>query len=92
MRQPPNSIPTESSGVSGDAPFQVDQSKWFAKEMVIKNSKVQTIDDLRAVTRLLEQGKIDTRSLVSGVMSYDEYDAAVEKLYRKEAIKILMEW
>ena len=73
-------------------PFEVDQSKWFQKEMVIKNSKVQTIDDLQAVVRLLEEGKIQTRSFISGIMSFEEYDKAVEKVYKKEAIKILLKW
>jgi len=73
-------------------PFEVDQSRWFQKEMVIKNSKVQTIDDLRAVVRLLEEGKIQTRSFISGIMSFEEYDKAVEKVYKKEAIKILLKW
>jgi 2-desacetyl-2-hydroxyethyl bacteriochlorophyllide A dehydrogenase len=73
-------------------PFLVDQSRWFQKEMVIKNSKVQTIDDLRAVARLLEEGKIQTKSFISGIMSFEEYDKAVEKVYKKEAIKILLKW
>ena len=73
-------------------PFEVDQSKWFYKEMVIKNSKVQSIDDLRAVVRLLEQGKIQTRSFITDVMTFAEYDKAVERVYNKEAIKILLTW
>lgn len=73
-------------------PFLVDQSKWFAKEMIIKNSKVQTIDDLRAVSHLLEEGKIQTKSFINGIMSFEDYDKAVEKVYRKEAIKILLKW
>jgi len=73
-------------------PFLVDQSKWFAKEMVIKNSKAQTIDNLRVVAKLLEKGKIDTKGFVSGIMSFEQYDQAVEKLYKQEAIKILMHW
>ena len=73
-------------------PFLVDQSKWFQKEMVIKNSKVQTIDDLRAVARLLEQGRIQTRPFVSAVMRFEEYDRAVEILYKKQAVKILLHW
>ncbi|MFH0964132.1 MAG: zinc-binding dehydrogenase [Planctomycetota bacterium] len=72
--------------------FLVDQSKWFRKEMVIKNSKVQTIDDLRAVVRLLEERKINTRPFISGVMSFNDYDKAVEKLYNKKAVKILLKW
>ena len=73
-------------------PFEVDQSKWFFKEMVIKNSKVQTIEDLRAVVKLLEQGKIQTRSYISDIMTFEEYDKAVEKVYNKEAVKILLKW
>ena len=73
-------------------PFEVDQSKWFMKEMVIKNSKVQTIENLRAVVRLLEEGRIRTRSFVSDVMSFEDYDKAVERLYEKRAVKILLEW
>ena len=73
-------------------PFEVDQSKWFHKEMVIKNSKVQTIDDLRAVVRLLEEGKIQTKPFITDIMLFEDYDKAVERLYRKEAIKILLKW
>ncbi len=73
-------------------PFQVDQSRWFQKELVIKNSKVQTIDNLRAVVRLLEEGRIDPGSFVGGIMSFEEYDKAVERVYKKEAVKILLKW
>ena len=73
-------------------PFEVDQSKWFRKEMVIRNSRVQTIEDLEAVVRLLERREIDTRPLISGVMPFAEYDRAVEKVYRKQALKILLQW
>ena len=73
-------------------PFEVDQSKWFQKELVIRNSKVQSIDDLRAVARLMEAGKIHTADMISGVMPYGQYAEAVEKVYRKEAIKILLTW
>ena len=73
-------------------PFTVDQSKWFQKELVIRNSKVQSIDDLRAVARLLEAGKIRTVDLIDGVMPFEQYGEAVEKIYNAEAIKILMTW
>ncbi len=72
--------------------FEVDQSKWFQKELVIKNSKVQTIEDLRAAVRLQEEGKLETERFLGGVMSFGEYDKAVEKVYKKEAIKILLAW
>ena len=73
-------------------PFEVDQSKWFQKELVIKNSKVQSIGDLRAVARLLEEGKIRTKDFIDGVMPFEQYAEAVEKIYKQEAIKILMTW
>ena len=72
--------------------FEVDQSKWFHKEMIIRNSKVQTIDDLKAVVSLLETMKISTKEYISGIMKFTEYEKAVEKIYKKEAIKILLEW
>ena len=72
--------------------FEVDQSRWFQKELVIKNSKVQTIDNLRAVVKLLEEGKINPGSFVGGIMPFAEYDKAVEKVYKKEAVKILLRW
>lgn len=72
--------------------FEVDESVWFRKEMVIKLSNTQTIDDLREVVRLLEEGKIKTREFISGVMPFSDYDKAVEKVYKKEAIKVLLEW
>jgi len=73
-------------------PFTVDQSKWFQKELVIRNSKVQTIDDLRAVARLLEEGKIRTKDLIDDIVPFEKYAEAVERLYRQEAIKILLTW
>jgi len=73
-------------------PFEVDQSKWFMKEMIIKNSKVQTIEDLTAVVRLLEQGKIKTENYIDGICSFNDYADAVEKVYKQEAVKILLQW
>ncbi len=72
--------------------FEVDQSKWFQKELVIKNSKVQTIEDLKAVVGLLEKGEIETKRFVSDIMNFNDYADAVEKVYKKEAIKILLKW
>ncbi|OGF49193.1 MAG: hypothetical protein A2231_09760 [Candidatus Firestonebacteria bacterium RIFOXYA2_FULL_40_8] len=72
--------------------FEVDQSKWFQKELIIRNTKVQTIDDLKAVVKLLEAGKISGKEFISGVDTFENYAQVVEKIYKKEAIKILMEW
>jgi 2-desacetyl-2-hydroxyethyl bacteriochlorophyllide A dehydrogenase len=73
-------------------PFTVDQSKWFQKELVIRNSKVQTIENLRAAVRLLERGKIHTRRLINAVMPYERYAEAVRMLYEHKAVKILLVW
>ena len=73
-------------------PFTVDQSKWFQKELVIRNSKVQTIDNLRAAVRLLERRKIRTRGLINAVMPYEKYTEAVKRLYEHKAVKILLAW
>jgi 2-desacetyl-2-hydroxyethyl bacteriochlorophyllide A dehydrogenase len=72
--------------------FEVDQSKWFQREMVIKNSKIQSIADLKAVVRLREEGRIETKQFIDGIMGFGDYDKAVEKVYKKEAVKILLEW
>ena len=52
--------------------------------MVIRNSKVQTIDDLKAVVSLLENRKISTKEYISGIMKFTEYEKAVEKIYKKK--------
>lgn len=75
-----------------NTPFAVDQSKWFQKEMVIRNSRNQTVEDLRAVVALLEQGRIETGSFVSDIMPFSAYDKAVERVRDKEAIKVLLSW
>jgi len=72
--------------------FEVDQSKWFHKELVIRNSKVQTIEELRAVVKLQEEEEIAPGRFLGGVMSFEEYDKALEKVYKKEAVKILLTW
>lgn len=72
--------------------FEVNQSEWFQKEMTIKNSRALSIDDLKAAAKLLEENKIDAASLISGIMSFEEYDKAVEKIAKKQALKILLKW
>jgi 2-desacetyl-2-hydroxyethyl bacteriochlorophyllide A dehydrogenase len=73
-------------------PFQVVQSEWFHKELVIRNTKIMDFPDLESVVRLWAQHLIDPRPLISRVMKYDQYAEAVEMLYRHQAIKILLEW
>lgn len=72
--------------------FEVDQSQWFQKEMTIKNSRALTINDLKVAARLQEEEKIDAAGLISGIMPFEEYDKAVEKISKKEALKILLKW
>jgi 2-desacetyl-2-hydroxyethyl bacteriochlorophyllide A dehydrogenase len=73
-------------------PFQVVQSEWFHKELVIRNSKIMDHPDLVAVVGLWTQGLIDPGSMISRVMKFEQYAEAVELLYRQQAIKILLEW
>jgi 2-desacetyl-2-hydroxyethyl bacteriochlorophyllide A dehydrogenase len=72
--------------------FEIDQSQWFQKEMTIKNSRTLNIDDLNTAAKLLEENKIDAAGLISGIMSFEEYDQAVEKIAKKQALKILLKW
>ena len=73
-------------------PFEVDQSVWFRKELVIRNSRELTIADLCAAAELLAARKIDPGPMISEVMRFRDYDRAVEKIGRGEAVKILLEW
>ncbi len=65
---------------------------WFQKELLIKSSKILTLDDLRAVAALLAGGRIDTRPIVEGPMSFRQYGEALERIRNREAIKIAMTW
>ena len=65
---------------------------WFQKELVIRNSKILDLSDLRAVAGLLDEGRIDTRPIVTGVMNFTEYRDAIERIARREAIKIALKW
>ncbi len=73
-------------------PFQVVQSEWFHKELVIRNTKIMDFPDLASVVGLWSQHLIYPRPLISRVMKYHQYAEAVDLLYRHQAIKILLEW
>ncbi len=73
-------------------PFEVVQSEWFHRELVIKNTAIHTLADLTAVCRLLEARKIDPAPFVSRVMTFEQYKEAVELIGKKKVIKILLEW
>ena len=65
---------------------------WFRKELTIKSSKILGIDDLRAVAGMLAAGEIDTRPIVTDVVSFSDYAVALERIARGEAIKIALVW
>lgn len=73
-------------------PVEAIPAVWFQKELLIKSSKILTIDDLRAVTELLADGRIDTRPIVTDVMRFSQYAAALERIGNREAIKIALTW
>jgi 2-desacetyl-2-hydroxyethyl bacteriochlorophyllide A dehydrogenase len=73
-------------------PFEVVQSEWFARELVIKNTALHTAADLAAVCRLLERGRIDPSPFISRVMRFEKYAEAVELIGAKKVIKILLTW
>ena len=96
----PNSIPAAFELSRKDVvifgftnePVTVRPSVWFQKEMVIKTSRRQTIDDLRDVVRLLEAGKIHPGEMIDDVMTFSKYDKAVSKIHREKATKMLLTW
>jgi len=53
---------------------------------------VLTMDDLRAVAAMLDAGKIDPRPIITDVMPFTQYDKAVDRIRRREAIKIALTW
>lgn len=73
-------------------PVEAIPAVWFHKELAIRTSRILSIPDLRAVVRLLEQGRIRTSPVVSDVMSFADYGEAIEKIARRRAIKIALVW
>ena len=73
-------------------PITVHQSVWFGKELVIRNSKILSLDDLRAVASLLDSGAVDPGQLVTHVLPFSEYARALELVRRKEAVKVALVW
>lgn len=65
---------------------------WFSKELRIQASKILSMDDLRAVTGLLEKGLITTQPIVTDVIAFKEYGAGLERLRKGEAIKVALVW
>jgi len=73
-------------------PVEALPALWFQRELTIRNSKILRISDLRAVTEMLADGRIDTAPVVTEVMGFGEYAAAVAKVQRREAVKIALTW
>ncbi|OGS21240.1 MAG: hypothetical protein A2252_06105 [Elusimicrobia bacterium RIFOXYA2_FULL_39_19] len=75
-----------------DKKFEVNPAQWFEKELVIRNSRRQSLSDLKEVVKLAEQGKLKVKDFVSGVFSFEDYDKAVALVYKKSAVKVLLRW
>ena len=75
-----------------DEPVEVIPALWFQKEMAIRSSKILQMSDLRAVVELLSAGRIDTRPILTDVLRFSEYAAALERIKRREAIKVALTW
>lgn len=75
-----------------DQPVTVNPAIWFHKELTIRSSKQLTLDDLRAVAAMLDDGRIDPGPMVSAVMPFARYAEALDRIRRRDAIKIALQW
>jgi L-iditol 2-dehydrogenase len=62
----------------------------FDRELTIYNSKWLTTEDLAAVVRLIEAGKIRTDSLITHRFDFAHYPEAVDRVGRGEVIKAIL--
>jgi threonine dehydrogenase-like Zn-dependent dehydrogenase len=62
----------------------------FDRELTIYNSKWLTTEDLAAVVRLIETGKIRTDSLITHRFDFAHYPEAVDRVGRGEVIKAIL--
>ncbi len=74
-----------------DVPFLADQSVWFRNELTIRSSRILSLDDLRAVVSLVEDGELDPGALITHTLFLEQYDEAIRLVERKEAIKVLLD-
>lgn len=65
---------------------------WFLKELVIRNSMILQISDLQAVADMLCAGTIQTGPIVSCVLPFRQYEEAIDRIQRREAIKVALVW
>jgi threonine dehydrogenase-like Zn-dependent dehydrogenase len=65
---------------------------WFERELMIKNSKILSHDDFRAVTALMDEGRIHPGRLISREMHYPDYGEALAAIRAHEVVKIAISW
>jgi len=75
-----------------DKPFTGWQPVWFQRGLTIRNSRILSLDDLRAVTALADEGRIDPGRLVTTTMPFKRYGEAVALIREKRATKIALLW
>jgi len=68
------------------------QAAWFARELVIRNSKILTLDDLHAVARLTSWGLLTPGLLVTHVLPFHRYAEALELVAQGRALKVALVW
>jgi threonine dehydrogenase-like Zn-dependent dehydrogenase len=73
-------------------PVTVYTPVWFERELTIRNSKVLSHDDFRAVTALMDEGRIEPGRLISREMSYPDYGEALAAIRAHEVVKIAISW
>jgi L-iditol 2-dehydrogenase len=62
----------------------------FDHELAIYGAKWLGVTDLNAVVKFIEQGKINSRKMVSEILSFDDYLSAIELVKNGRAIKVIM--
>ncbi len=62
----------------------------FDYELAIYGAKWLTANDLKAVVKLIETHKIDSRAMVSEVLSFNDYLKAIDLVKNGQAIKVIM--
>ena len=63
-----------------------------AAELVIRNSKILSHTDLKAVVDLFNERKIDPSLLVTHFFKFSEYGEAIRAVRSGQALKVLLSW
>lgn len=79
-------------GVTGGK-AEVSPMRWMMKEVSVETSLVFTLDEMRTVARLIDDGRLDVAPLHQGTVTLDELAATVDDLAnrRTDAVKILVD-